>query len=154
MLHNLVIHEYNGRLSMIPWDYNAAFECFAPGEGEAIRKDPTDLINQGIDSPLRGASEENRPMWKWIPHNENYREEYHKVMDELLSGYFESGEFEKEEKGCDALKEFCRLRTESIRKQLNGELATVNEDQKNPEKVDASNLRMDDLGVGDPLANN
>ncbi len=100
-------------------------------------------------------------------------------MDELLSGYFESGEFEKEvdelyamllpyvkkdptaffnaeeyEKGCDALKEFCRLRTESIRKQLNGELATVNEDQKNPEKVDASNLRMNDLGLVDPLAEN
>ena len=34
MLHNYYLYENNGKLSMLPWDYNLAFGGFAGGPGE------------------------------------------------------------------------------------------------------------------------
>ena len=167
MLHNYYLYENDGLLTMIPWDYNLAFGAFAMGAGN----DATSLINQGIDSPLSGASESDRPMWSWIVSSEEYTEQYHTVYQQFITEYFDSGKFEKEydrvvnmireyvEKDPSAfysvsqfdtatarLKQFCLLRAESIKKQLNGKLATVTSQQNNADKVDASDLNISSMG--------
>ena len=125
MLHNYYLYEKNGKLEMLPWDYNLAFGAFGgggpggqggPGEFGRPREDgnfapsgspgdmgrpegasdATALINTGIDSPLSGATEEKRPMWAWIAADETYLTQYHQVLDRLLKDYFENGSFEAE----------------------------------------------------------
>ena len=176
MLHNYYLYENDGKLSMLPWDYNLSFGGFLGGLGEqktgnAGGNDATSLLNTGIDTPLSGSTEESRPMWAWIVADESYLEQYHEVFDELLRNYFENGSFEAEldrltemlrpyvEKDPSAfysvdefdtavatLKQVCLLRAESIRKQLNGELSTCTDQQDAAAKVDASGVNIQSMG--------
>lgn len=172
MLHNLVLYENDGKLQMIPWDYNLAFGTFVPGVGNEVLDDPTDLINLGIDSPLIGAAEDQRPLWKWIMTDEMYRTQYHETMDSFVTSYFESGEYENElketaelirpyvekdptafysaeefEAGWKTLQKFCGLRAESVRLQLNGTLSSVSNEQDSRNKVSASGLDVMNMGA-------
>lgn len=172
MLHNYYLYENDGKLSMIPWDYNLAFGAFMnQGNGETESYDATTIVNYGIDSPLSGAEEEDRPMWSWITDNEEYLEKYHDSMDKLITGYFESGEFETEanaiyemilpyiekdterfydteefQTAFETLKIFCTKRSESIRLQLDGTLSSVTSEQVDDSKVDASDITISDMG--------
>ena len=51
-------------------------------------------------------------------------------------------------KGCETLKQFGIRRAESVRRQLNGDLATISEEQSDRDKVDASDLRLLDMDTG------
>ncbi|MBQ8129513.1 MAG: hypothetical protein IJ175_04605 [Clostridia bacterium] len=51
-------------------------------------------------------------------------------------------------KGCETLKQFGMRRAESVRRQLNGDLATISEEQSDRDKVDASDLRLLDMDTG------
>ena len=211
MLHNYYLYENDGKLSMLPWDYNLAFGGFGgmgegmpnpgntgssgktpdPGRrsnsgempspggmgkgmpyfGEMGGSDATSLVNTGMDTPLSGATEDSRPMWSWIAADEAYLDRYHAVYDKLLSSYFENGSFEAEldrmaallrpyvekdptafysleefNSGVKTLRQFCLLRAESIRKQLDGTLATRTEDQNQADKVDASQVEIRSMG--------
>ena len=170
MLHNLVLCESEGTLSLVPWDYNLAFGAFVPIVGEDVLEDATDLVNRGIDSPLINTTEAERPLWSWIEGNAEYREQYHRMLGLMVAG-ITSGAFECEidrlhdmllpyveqdptafftadefETGIETLKEFCLLRAESVQKQLAGELATYSLVQADADKVDAS--RIDMLAMG------
>ena len=168
MLHNYYLYERGGKLSMLPWDYNLAFGGFGGGDfssGGGL----TGSVNIGIDSLVN--DNESRPMWDWIVENEEYLEKYHEVVDEMISGYFESGEFEAEmnrvyemirpyvendptafytveefDTAYNTLLKFCLLRAESYRKQLNGELATKTSQQNASDRVDASDISSSDMG--------
>ena len=48
---------------------------------------------------------------------------------------------------CDTLRQVCLRRAESVRRQLDGTLASVSELQRTEEKVDASDLRLVDMGA-------
>lgn len=172
MLHNYYLYENGGKLSMYPWDYNLAFGGFGGGgPGSDSDTGATAFVNKGIDSPLSGASEEDRPMWNFIVSNEEYLQQYHTVMDSLITDYFESGDFEKEidalhemllpyiqkdttafysaeefETAYSTLKEFASKRAESIRAQLDGTLATVTEEQNESDRIDASEITLSDMG--------
>ena len=198
MLHNYYLYENDGKLSMIPWDYNLAFGGFGGGGGDrmptagnnenkengdtAATPDPeassmpggddaTSLINTGIDTPLSGSTTDSRPMWAWIANNEEYLQKYHEVYDELLKNYFENGACAAEidrvynmikpyvekdasafytadefTKAYETLKSFCSLRSESIRKQLDGTLSASTTDQKSEDQVDGSGLNVKDMG--------
>lgn len=185
MLHNYYLYENDGKLSMLPWDYNLAFGGMGGGFGggkEAGSKseksfdkdsfsDATSLVNTGIDTPLSGADADSRPMWSWISENEEYLEKYHEVYNELLTNYFESGEFEKQidaiyemilpyveketsafytadefKTGYKTLKQFCLLRAESIRAQLDGELSADTSKQNDSDKISASDIKISDMG--------
>lgn len=179
MLHNYYLYEKEGKLSMLPWDYNLAFGAFGggqggkPGDSENSSSDATALVNTGVDTPLSGSQESDRPMWGWIASSETYLEQYHAVYDKLLQ-YFESGDFDAEidriynmilpyvEKDPSAfytfdqfktayktLKSFCSLRAESIRKQLDGKLSTKTSEQKDADKVDASSVVISNMGTHD-----
>ena len=170
MLHNYYLYENDGKLSMLPWDYNLAFGAFG-GSDRSGSSGATSLVNTGIDTPLSGSQESERPMWSWIASSDEYLEQYHQVYDELLQ-YFESGEFDAEidrlyemllpyvEKDPSAfytvdefktaystLKEFCHLRAESIRKQLSGTLSTKTDEQNTADQVDASSITISDMGT-------
>ena len=84
MLHNYFLYENDGKLSLLPWDYNLAFGTFSGGGEMENGENATALINTGIDSPLSGADETDRPFWEFIASDEDYLEQYHKVYDELI----------------------------------------------------------------------
>lgn len=172
MLHNYFLYENDEKLSLLPWDYNLAFGTFSGGGEMGNGENATALINTGIDSPLSGADEADRPFWEFIASDEDYLEQYHKVYDELISSFFESGKFESElervynmirpyvEKDTSAfytvdefddayetLNKFCLLRAESIRKQLSGELASISDEQTASEQVDASDISIKTMGM-------
>ena len=54
---------------------------------------------------------------------------------------------EEFEKACETLKDFCSIRTESIRRQLDGELSTDSSEQERQAMVDASELDLLSMGA-------
>jgi len=150
MIHNYYLYEEDGRLSMLPWDYNLAFGGFQTGDADSA-------VNESID---KGAELTDRPMIAWIFSDETYTQQYHQLMEELLSSvditgmidqtaalispYVERdpGKFctaEEFETGVAALKQFVALRSESVSRQLAGDR----------EPVDASGLDLSDMGSMD-----
>ncbi|WP_434311281.1 CotH kinase family protein [Hominifimenecus sp. rT4P-3] len=165
MIHNYYLYEKNGQMSMIPWDYNLAFGGFLSA------KDAASLINYPIDSPVSGGNVEDRPMIAWIFAEEEYTERYHQYFSEWISSYFNSGEFaekidsvkalispyveadptkfctyEEFVTGIDTLKEFCLLRAESIKGQLDGTIGSTTETQSEATWIDAGDLNVSDMG--------
>ncbi len=154
MIHNYYLHEKDGKLSMLPWDYNLAF-------GTMHGNDATDTVNTPIDSPVTGGSSD-RPMLNWIFENEEYTELYHQYFSEflesvdvigiidaayeLIAPYVEKDptsfySYDEFEKGVETLRGFCTLRIESIKQQLeNGETT------ERMNYADASSLNLSDMG--------
>ena len=155
MIHNYYLYEEDGRMSMIPWDYNLAFGIFQGGNAQST-------VNTPIDSPVSGGSGEDRPMWNWILSDESYTEQYHQYFAEFLdtvdlqsiidnayqliapyveqdpTAFYTKEEFEQ---GVQTLKEFCSLRSESISMQLEEGETTEEMDY-----VDASGMTLSDMG--------
>ncbi len=155
MVHNYYLYEEDGRMSMIPWDYNLAFGIFQGGNAQST-------VNTPIDSPVSGGSGEDRPMWNWILSDESYTEQYHQYFAEFLdtvdlqsiidnayqliapyveqdpTAFYTKEEFEQ---GVQTLKEFCSLRSESISMQLEEGETTEEMDY-----VDASGITLSDMG--------
>ena len=167
MIHNYYLHEEDGRLSMIPWDYNLAFGGFQGAQDAAA------LVNYPIDTPVSGGTVESRPMLAWIFADEEYTELYHQYFDQFITDYFESGCFtlmmaetealiapyveqdptkfctyEEFEAGIAALEQFCLLRAESVRGQLEGTIPSTEEGQSQDASalVDASAITISDMG--------
>lgn len=164
-IHNYYLYEENGKLSFFPWDYNMSLGAFA------MKEDETFIANYGIDTPLYGAKEEDRPLWNWIVSNEEYLNKYHEEFDRLLKEYLENGEYEQKtddtynlikkdisrdrtkfyrnkqvNDGVNNFKTFNNLRTQSIRLQLDGKLSTKTKKQKQKDKVDASSVKIENMG--------
>lgn len=167
MLHNYYLYEDEGKLTMLPWDYNLAFGGFGGSSSDA-----TSIINRPINTPLTG-SEDDRPMWTQLVADDENLKSYDKYMDELLTNYFESGDFEKEvnqvyemirpyvkedptafytvdqfDTAIETLKEFCNLRVQSIRGQLDGTIPSTTEGQKadSSSLIDAGDLDISAMG--------
>ena len=166
MIHNYYIYEEDGQLQMIPWDYNLAFGGFVSAESAES------LVNYPIDSPVSGGSTEDRPMIAWIFENEEYTELYHKYLEQFIDEYFDSGYFEtmidnavsmispyvekdptkfcsyeEFQTGVETLKEFCLLRAQSVRLQLDGEIGSTSDTQESSTLVDAGDLQISDMGT-------
>ena len=165
MIHNYYLYENDGRLQMIPWDYNLAFGSFM-SMGSA-----TSSVNDPIDTPLSVSGSGDRPMIDWIFSNEEYTELYHQIFGEFIEKYFNSGyytemidgvtsmispyvekdptkfcTYEEFEKGVATLKEFCLLRAESVKGQLGGTIGTTSATQKEETLIDASHINTSDMG--------
>ena len=180
LMHNYYLYENDGQMSMIAWDYNLAFGAFSmgggpggEGGGSGETDSATEMVNFPIDTPVSGAALEDRPMLGKLLENPEYLERYHQIFGELISGYFESGEFENEfsrvysmiaeyvqkdptkfctyeefERGASTLLDFCRLRAQSIRGQLDGAIPSTSDGQTADTTafVDASHLNIRDMG--------
>ncbi len=162
MVHNYYLYEEDGQLSMIPWDYNLSFGAFDSS-------DATAQVNSPIDSPVSGDSLEDRPMVAWIFSDETYTELYHQYFAEflenvdlqslisetaeLIAPYVEKDPtafytYDEFEQGVETLKEFCRLRCESIEGQLDGTIPSTSDGQSEDDSalIDASDLNLSDMG--------
>ncbi len=166
MIHNYYLYEKDGRLSMIPWDYNLAFGGFQDVQ------DASALVNYPIDTPVSGGTVDSRPMLAWIFSEEEYTELYHQYFADFVSRYFDSGYFtemidsvqqliapyiekdptrfctyEEFETGAAVLKEFCLLRAESVKGQLDGAIASTSDGQmQNSETLIAANIDISAMG--------
>ena len=167
MLHNYGLYEQDGILSIIPWDYNLAFGGFNQEEGA------TAIVNWAIDTPLSSGTNLSRPLWGRIAEDESYMQLYHNYFSELIENYFLTGEYGEEvnriyemirpyvendptawysvnefEQAVDTLKEFCELRVQSIKGQLNGSIPATTQEQLNAQAtlIDASGITISDMG--------
>ena len=170
--HNYFLYEEDGILSVLPWDYNLAFGTYALGMTDPIR-DPNVLINWPINTPARGETMLERPLYHNLMKNNEYFALYHAYFDQLLTEYFESGRYEaviRETQALvapyveadptafcshedhllavDTLLEVCRLRAESVRGQLEGRYpSTLAQWAQHPVfGADASHMDLRDLG--------
>ena len=163
MVHNYYLYEEEGRLSMIPWDYNLAFGTFQAQDAPAMVNDP-------IDTPLSVTGGGDRPMFDWITGSTAYTELYHQYfaefletadpagliaeMSELIAPYVEKDPtkfctYEEFQTGVQTLTEFCRLRTESVAGQLAGTIPADSDGQTAEPSalVDASGLKLSEMGA-------
>lgn len=155
-IHNHYLYEDNGKLSLIPWDYNYCF-------GNLYSYlDANVIINKEIDNPKYRFDEKEdfRPLWDnvFCDNKEMYHKIYKDFLDKsITSGYLNSeidrvydmikpyvesdnSKFctnEEFENAYIVLKEYVKLRTESIKNQL------IQGEQF--EKVDASHIKLTDL---------
>ncbi len=163
MVHNYYLYEEEGRLSMIPWDYNLAYGTFQGGNADSE-------VNAPIDSPVSGG--DSRPMVDWIFDSPEYTALYHQYFQEfletvhpealtgsaaaLIAPYVERDPtrfytYEEFETGVETLETFCHLRTESIAGQLDGSIPSTEEGQAADTSalVDASSITLSDMGTMD-----
>ena len=161
MIHNYYLYEKDSQMSMIPWDYNLAFGTFQSSSA-------TSTVNSPIDTPVSGSSDD-RPMIDWIFDSENYTAIYHEYFSEflenvdiqsiilnaqeLISPYVEKDPtkfctYEEFTKGVETLKEFCKLRSESVSGQLSGSVpsTTAGQSADSSALIDASHITISDMG--------
>lgn len=161
IVHNYYLYEEEGRLSMIPWDYNLAYGTFQGGDANSE-------VNAPIDSPVSGG--DSRPMVDWIFDRPEYAELYHQYFREfletvdpaalidsaaaLIAPYVEKDPtkfytYEEFETGVETLRAFCRLRSESIAGQLDGTIPSTEDGQAADQSVlvDASSIVLSGMGT-------
>ncbi|MGN1120219.1 MAG: CotH kinase family protein, partial [Oscillospiraceae bacterium] len=161
MIHNYYLYEEDGRLSMIPWDYNLAFGTFQGSNAK-------EQVNYPIDTPVSGGMDD-RPMIAWIFASEEYTALYHKLFVEFLSQtdfsalisdtaeliaeYVEKDPtkfctYEEFEAGVSAITQFCTLRAQSVSGQLDGSIPSTSDGQSSDSSslVDTGSLVLSDMG--------
>lgn len=165
--HNYYLYEKNGKLTMLPWDYNLAFAGFQ-------MNDATSAINDPIDTPVSGTTLEERPLVGQVLAVEEYQEQYHEYLNQIVSEYFNSGyweatidkvdslisEYVKDDPSAfythdeyqtavENLREFGLLRAESISGQLDGTIPSTEEGQQEDSStlIDASNVNISAMGT-------
>ena len=152
MIHNYYLYEEDGRLSMIPWDYNLAFGTFQANSADGA-------VNDAIDDVLS-----DRPMQAWIFSDASYTQRYHELFAEflrtvdidsiidgtysLIAEYVEKDPskfctYEEFETGAAALRSFCSLRRESVRGQLAGTIPSTSEQQNAQREALTSTAGLD-----------
>ena len=158
MLHNYFLYELNGRLTILPWDYNLAFGGFAGGSA-------TSAVNDPIDTPASGE----RPLVTALLSDEDCLERYHGILYELatfltdgsmdalitdLADMIDESVQNDPTKECtyedyltaiQTLRSFCALRGESTLGQLDGSIPSTTAGQAE----DSSALIQADFALSD-----
>lgn len=170
--HNYFLYEEDGRISMLPWDYNLAFATYSLGMRDPIN-DAELYVNYPIDTPASGDIMLNRPLYHHLMLNDQYFNQYHVYFDHFISEYFESGHFLKTAEeistmiepyvnkdptayitfedyllGRETFIDFNLSRAQSIRGQLDGTIpSTINgQNQDDSQLIDASDIWLPDMG--------
>ena len=170
--HNYLLYEEEGKLSMLPWDYNLAFGTYALGMTDPIT-DPNVLLNYPILTPAPGEYMTKRPLYHQLMQVEEYFQQYQAYFRWFLAEYVESGElsaalwqaaeliapyveadptafcsYEDHRLAVETLEQVCLLRAQSARGQLEGRYpATLAQQTQRPgEGVDASHVDLRHLG--------
>ena len=168
MVHNYYLYEEDGRLAIIPWDYNLAFGGMGGGS------DAAETINSPIDTPVSNGTGSDRPLIAWIFKDEETTAKYHEAYSRFIADTVENGwlageiarvaelirpyveadanSFYSEEEfdtGVEALQSYCALRSQSVRGQLEGTIPSTSEGQRadSTALVDAGELNISDMGV-------
>lgn len=173
MKQNYYLAEIDGKITVLPWDYNLSFGAFGGGPGSehgqstSINK-TMQTINLAIDTPTIEASMESRPLVSVLLGREEYKDKYYEYLDDLTK--YASGEFlnkleiledkiypyiEREmvsfyepvehKNAFNVLKEFLTLRSQSIQKQLNGEIS-ARTDKQTAESLVFASFSIEEMG--------
>lgn len=135
--------------------------------------DATLYVNYPINTPASGEIMLNRPLYHNLMKNNAYYAQYHAYFDYLVESYFESGYFEtfvnetlalidpyvaKDPTafcsyedfllGAKTITNFCLLRAQSVRGQLNGTIPSTiaAQAEHSASFVDASSIWLPDMG--------
>lgn len=176
MAQNYYIYEREGRITILPWDYNLAWGGFQSGSASSV-------VNFPIDTPLSGVEMASRPLIDKLFDNAGYLEKYHSYLQQLIDGYFADNKFKEKIGALDALisdyvkndaTAFCTyeeyktaisafnvlgdLRAQSVQGQLNGSVpsTTTGQNKSADQLIPAGNLKLSDLGsmMGGKAGNN
>ena len=169
MAHNYYLYEYNGKLNILPWDYNLSFGGMSMGGkmgGQSLGA--TSVINDAIDTPFSITD-----FFNALLENEEYLEQYHGYLNELVEKYVNGGEFEKTyerirsqiddlvgndptafysyeeyEEAVNMLIEVVQLRAKSVSGQLAGTIPSTDEGQQQDSSnlIDGSDIDLSVMG--------
>lgn len=161
MAHNYYLYESNGRLSIIPWDYNLSWGGMSGGSASSV-------INDAIDSPFSITN-----FFDALLSDETYLGQYHEYLSTLVEEYVFGGTFDETYSrirsqidalvetdptafysydeyvaAAETLYETIRLRAESIRGQLDGTIPSTDDAQRTNSSalVDASSINLNTMG--------
>ncbi len=167
MAHNYYLYEANGKLNIIPWDYNLAWGGMG-GMGNRNGSGATGTINDAIDDSYSSTR-----FFDIFLENEEYLEKYHSCYNELIKGYVEGGRFEETYNRIvsqidslvktdpnamysydeyltakDILYDVIMLRAKSVSGQLSGSIPSTSAEQQNNSKalIDASDIDLSAMG--------
>lgn len=171
MTHNYYLYEKDGRLNIIPWDYNLAFGAMNMGESG----DASSMVNFPIDTPFSSTiSLSDRQFFAALLEQEQYLERYHEYYRQLVEEYIDGGIFEETysrirgqidtlverdptafytykeyDVAVQMLYDTVLLRAESIKGQLDGVIPSTNEGQKADFSalIDASSIDIEVMGT-------
>ena len=161
MAHNYYLYEYDGKLNLIPWDYNLSFGGMGSGS------DATSVVNSPIDDAFSSTT-----FFDTLMEDETYHNQYYAYLEELVSEYIEGGGFDEfynrvrsqidelvesdptafysyEEylEAVDTLYQVVKLRGESIEGQINGTIPSTESSQRDCDTlIDASSLDISLMG--------
>ncbi len=169
MAHNYYLYEYNGRLNILPWDYNLSFGGMSmDGKMGGQSLGATSVINDAIDMPFSITD-----FFDALLENEEYLEQYHGYLNELVEKYVNGGEFEKTyerirsqiddlvgndptafysyeeyEEAANMLIEVVQLRAKSVSGQLAGTIPSTDEGQQQDSSnlIDGSDIDLSVMG--------
>ena len=88
--HNYYLYEEDGVFSILPWDFNMSFGGFSMGGTGG------ELTSLYIDSPLSGTTLAERPLIGKLLEVEEYKELYHRYLEEFINGPFTVENMNKE----------------------------------------------------------
>ena len=169
MAHNYYLYEYNDRLNILPWDYNLSFGGMSmDGKMGGQSSGATSVINDAIDTPFSITD-----FFDALLENEEYLEQYHGYLNELVEKYVNGGEFEKTyerirsqiddlvgndptafysyeeyEEAANMLIEVVQLRAKSVSGQLAGTIPSTDEGQQQDSSnlIDGSDIDLSVMG--------
>lgn len=166
MAQNYYIYEREGKLTILPWDYNLAWGGFQSGSASSV-------INFPIDTPVKGIEMSSRPLLEKLFANTEYLERYHHYLQKIIDKYFANGKFESKIISLDTqisdyikndATSFCtfdqyktavsafvtlgNLRAQSVQGQLDGTIPSTTEEQNTNTDglISTDVLKLSDLG--------
>lgn len=176
MAHNYYLYESDGKLSLIPWDYNLALGGMGGmgggrpgGSGETEeRSGATSVVNSPIDDAFSGTD-----FFDTLLENETYHSQYYDYLQKLVSEYINGGGFDafyervrsqidelvetdptafysydEYETAAETLYQVVKLRGQSIQGQLDGTIPSTEEAQRDSDAlIDASDLDLSVMGT-------
>ena len=173
MAHNYYLYESDGKLNLIPWDYNLALGgmggMMPGGSGETEESSgATSVVNSPIDDAFSGTD-----FFDTLLENETYHSQYYDYLKKLVSEYINGGGFDafyervrsqidelvetdptafysydEYETAAETLYQVVKLRGQSIQGQLDGTIPSTEEAQRDSDAlVDASDLDLSVMGT-------
>lgn len=164
MAHNYYLYEYEGKLNILPWDYNLSLGGMSMGaSGNA-----SEMINDAIDTPFSGTH-----FFDALLENEEYLAKYHEYLQQLVDEYVNGGRFDEVynrirnqidklvetdptafynyseyQTAAEMLYQTIKLRAESIDGQLNGTIPSTDDGQRKDSStlIDASSIDVTVMG--------
>ena len=165
MAHNYYLYESNGKLNLIPWDYNLALGGMGgmgggmpggPGDSNTEESSgATSVVNSPIDDAFSGTE-----FFDTLMENETYHSQYYAYLQQLVSEYINGGGFDafytrvrsqidelvktdptafytydEYETAAETLYQVVKLRGESIQGQLDGTIPSTEEAQRSSDAL-------------------